>query len=213
MVSNLSREINKRITIELNRHIENLLWDYANSVLIPQLHHRITNEITREVIDKVLSEVVKGIRVEPLVVPPEQGPKVAQNTLKEIIVGATSILVTDPFFFHVPGDTNTEAYIADIFKVLPLSSLKQLTIIHSKPKDTSAIPIFKESLPTSIKLKLLRDSSIHDRIWIVNENKAYLVGTSFGGLGRKYSFILPLPDEDLVEFNKWVSKRIEQKLK
>jgi hypothetical protein len=213
IVSNLSKEIIRRLSFELERQIKNLLLEYLNSDLIPRLQHRITNDVTEEIFDQVIYKLMFKDRPNYQIAPPDTGNTRAKDTLKDILGGATSILVTDPFFFHVPGEINVEMYVAEILEVLPLSSLKQLTIIYSKPKGTTAINLFKDALPSSISMKLVSDSSIHDRIWVVNEKKAYLVGTSFGGLGKKYSFILPLPKKDLIEFRKWISKRLEAKVK
>ena len=41
---------------------------------------------------------------------------------------------------------------------------------------------------------------VHDRVWIKDFHSAYVVGTSFNGLGDKCAFILSLPEEDRRDF-------------
>jgi hypothetical protein len=78
--------------------------------------------------------------------------------------------------------------------------LKSLHVIfNSKRGNDTAI---KEEFEKVAKLSkcLLKKSDtdkIHDRIWIKNVKEAIVVGTSFGGLGKRLSFILELPNDDL----------------
>lgn len=41
---------------------------------------------------------------------------------------------------------------------------------------------------------------IHDRVWIKDKSRGWVVGTSFNGLGNKLAFLLDLPHDDLVKF-------------
>ncbi len=53
---------------------------------------------------------------------------------------------------------------------------------------------------------MYRTKTIHDRVWIVEGRKAFVVGTSFQGIGNKFSFILDLPNEDLEKFNIYLER-------
>jgi hypothetical protein len=53
---------------------------------------------------------------------------------------------------------------------------------------------------------MYKTKTIHDRVWIVEGRKAFVVGTSFQGIGNKFSFILDIPNVDLEIFNLHLEK-------
>ena len=55
-----------------------------------------------------------------------------------------------------------------------------------------------------IKLTCRKTDELHDRVWIVDSIRAYVIGASFNGLGNKCAFILELPEEDRRNFIKEV---------
>ena len=64
----------------------------------------------------------------------------------------------------------------------------------------------ENTLQQVVSLKLFVDYSLHDRVWIVNDNHAFIVGTSFGSIGKKVAFIIDLPNDDYISFKKHLMK-------
>ncbi|ELI5413254.1 TPA: hypothetical protein ACX3DO_004474 [Vibrio parahaemolyticus] len=97
-----------------------------------------------------------------------------------------------------------DCYVSDFMKAVSHKSIKELKIIFgSSYSDSQKVRReIEKSCPARVSfidLDKYENISIHDRIWIVDQKKAVLVGNSFGGLGMNaISFILPLPTEDLV---------------
>ena len=126
------------------------------------------------------------------------------NIIKDFIYKSKYLIIVDPYFFN---PTDKKNYIKEIQKTFIKPSITKLDI-YCLPGPTKKI---KEALQEickekNIQFNVYTSVSIHDRIIISDNEKAIVVGTSFGGLGNKYAFILPLPNEDLKNFKKELFK-------
>lgn len=65
------------------------------------------------------------------------------------------------------------------------------------------------TLSKEIEFELIKNDIIHDRVWLLDDKRAYYVGTSFGGLGKKVCFINRLPTKDVKGFMELVEKIIK----
>jgi hypothetical protein len=131
--------------------------------------------------------------------------KVARKKLRAKLLKAESLTICDPYLFAKPPKKNLETYLDNLLSVLPLKTLHFLVIVHDKEKgNPQLIREFKKRIPNTIKLSIRTNSTIHDRVWIVDKNTAFVVGTSFGGIGRRLSFLLDLPDDDLARFKRYL---------
>jgi len=132
----------------------------------------------------------------------------AVRHLKECLKGARQLTICDPYFLNAPRRTLPRDYVKRIETVLP-KTLKQLEIFVANGRRNKAVAREFNTLckSRSIKLSCLKTDDIHDRVWIADGLHAYVVGTSFNGLGNKCAFILPLPDEDKRLFIKEITSR------
>lgn len=132
--------------------------------------------------------------------------KSAKDTLRARLVGAGSLMICDPWILSLPkGISSSREYIAQLSSVLPTNSLRHLDIVFDKSKMTLGIAEeLVRKFSKTMTVTLHTDGSIHDRVWITDENRAYVVGTSFGGVGKKLAFILQLPPDDLEGFKKYL---------
>ena len=126
----------------------------------------------------------------------------AVNILTRKLVDAKEVTICDPYFFIKPEDEKDNEYIESLISVLPLKSLKKVNIFHQN-YEIDILRNFRRRIQShNILINMYRTKTIHDRVWIVEGKKAFVVGTSFQSLGgNKFSFILDLPDEDLETFN------------
>jgi hypothetical protein len=126
----------------------------------------------------------------------------AVNILTRKLVDAKEVTICDPYFFIKPEDEKDNEYIESLISVLPLKSLKKVNIFHQN-YEIDILRNFRRRIQShNILINIYRTKTIHDRVWIVEGKKAFVVGTSFQSLGgNKFSFILDLPDEDLETFN------------
>jgi hypothetical protein len=94
--------------------------------------------------------------------------------------------------------------------ILPLDTLAILHIFHQGGmKSHKYIRLFQDRINNyEIDLQIRVIHKVHDRIWVVDDNRGYLVGTSLNGFGKRLSFLVPLPNNDLEYFKEFVSKEV-----
>lgn len=107
---------------------------------------------------------------------------------------AKELIICDPYFLQPSGSFNINLAIPNSVTSIEL---------YVKPgsHDTEIISKLKDFCRgRNINLKCWETGEIHDRVWIADWDRAYVVGTSFNGLGNKLAFILKLPDNDKSDF-------------
>jgi len=130
----------------------------------------------------------------------------AKQSLKARLRDAEKLIICDRYIFNIPPETIESEYARQLVSVLPTKTLRQLDIVYGGRKSVSIVQELKKRLPRNVTLRLFANDSVHDRVWIVNENKAFTVGTSFGGIGKRVAFMLDLSDDDLADFKKHLAK-------
>lgn len=208
-------KIYNEITNDVLMRIKDEFNDRVMILIKREFEMNIAPYLMDSIVDRVISQMVNNGDVEfieeqicsPMVVPPNPNKTKAKQPLKELLNGAKTLLINDPYFFSVPLNINEEDYIKELLEILPLTTIEKITIIHQKTKHNSyAINIFESSIPKNIAIFRVIDDSIHDRVWLIDDTKAYLVGTSIGGIGNKLAFILPLPEEDIINIKSWFKR-------
>jgi hypothetical protein len=129
----------------------------------------------------------------------------AVDYLKKCLLGAKVLTICDPYFLQPYGKAQVQEYLEAITEVIPLKLPRIELFIRSEkrnPKVAEGLNEFCRNREPKIKIKCYETEEIHDRIWMVDYDKAYVVGTSFNGVGNKWSFILDLPKEDTQKFIK-----------
>jgi hypothetical protein len=107
--------------------------------------------------------------------------------------------------YHVSPD----AYADELISRLP-RGLHKLDVFHNPgPMKVIRRRVQAFADEAGIQLRNYPTEELHDRVWIRDGAQAKVVGTSFGGLGRKMAFVLDLPPADLEEFQHQL-RRIRQ---
>lgn len=114
------------------------------------------------------------------------------------------LTIIDPYFFKYG---NSKFSIPKQVMVDTLNGFNSLEILEIvTPTDYTVTK--KEKLEAEIKkvlprvqLNVIHTSGFHDRFWIMNENKGFIVGTSLNGMNNKHFFIQDdyLSDRDIQE--------------
>ncbi|MNG93141.1 hypothetical protein D3C79_520980 [compost metagenome] len=121
--------------------------------------------------------------------------------LSEKLIGAKSLSICDPYFLKKPKDAPPAQAAAEFIGILPttLQSLNLYVKPRIRDKDFSDYlnSMLKER---GVKLLVRKTEDVHDRVWVKDYEEAFVVGTSFNGLGNKCAFILDLPSEDRKQF-------------
>lgn len=143
----------------------------------------------------------------------EEGKRTeALAILKDKFRGSEELIIIDAYFFVSPSEVTKEELINEILDTLP-NSLEKLLIISSIKNNFTIIynefkRKFKRRFP-NCQLDVILLSKIHDRVWINNNNNYLIVGTSFNGLGKSFSFIYSLQmDENKINVNNYFIKKI-----
>ncbi|MNT57386.1 hypothetical protein D3C86_1693840 [compost metagenome] len=117
------------------------------------------------------------------------------------MIGAKSLSICDPYFLKKPKDAPPAQAAAEFIGILPttLQSLNLYVKPRIRDKDFSDYlnSMLKER---GVKLLVRKTEDVHDRVWVKDYEEAFVVGTSFNGLGNKCAFILDLPSEDRKQF-------------
>jgi|TARA_R110001592_G_scaffold147042_4_gene371474 hypothetical protein len=121
--------------------------------------------------------------------------------LSEKLKGAKSLTICDPYFLKKYKGASPSETAIEFVGILP-KSLKTLDLyVKPRIRDKEFADCLNSELQkTGIKLLSRKTEEIHDRVWIKDFNDAFVVGTSFNGLGNKCAFILDLPQEDQRQF-------------
>lgn len=132
--------------------------------------------------------------------------KPALKNLGGWLKDAKKLVIVDPYILHGNTQESTEQErslcndpVKDLLKLL--KNTKELDIFHFKDPPKKILSDLKKGF-SSGHLRTFETSKIHDRVWIKNSNEARVIGTSFGGIGKKLAFMLDLPKEDLDLFLK-----------
>ena len=97
------------------------------------------------------------------------------------------LTIIDPYFFNSGKLSLAEKpTILEILK--PFNQLEKLEIITKKNYNKANFEWYKKSLK-NVDITVIAEENFHDRFWIIDENKAFIVGTSVNGFGNKHFFI------------------------
>lgn len=131
--------------------------------------------------------------------------------LRRWLSGAERLIIADPYLLQ--GDptswgwsklsksqkkSKAEEYAEEINRTL--GGVEELDVFHLPDPPSEVAKAMKKIAFNGRKHRLFSTTEIHDRVWIKDAKEARVVGTSFGGIGRKLAFILPLPEGDLKAF-------------
>ena len=123
--------------------------------------------------------------------------------------GTTKLIVIDPYAYA--GESRESGrYVSELAKAAHLPELKALHVVFSSSRGNTALirkGIARVARESGAKFTDTDSDLIHDRIWIADRERALVVGTSFGGLGSKAAFLLPLPGIDLKELLRFLDER------
>lgn len=119
--------------------------------------------------------------------------------------GAKQLVICDPYFLQSNSKKSKADYLAGIDDVIP-KTVKVLELyVKPRKRDAEVAAGFtKLCKDRGIKLTCRKTEELHDRVWIVDSIRAFVVGASFNGLGNKCAFILELPEQDRRNFIKEV---------
>jgi hypothetical protein len=110
--------------------------------------------------------------------------------IRDFTRDAEQLVVVDPY-----------VYAGEFSKAARIGS-KSLTSIHivfsSHHGNTKSIKdgLSERAYAAQVRLTDHDTDKIHDRVWIADGKRGLVVGTSFGGLGTRAAFLLPLPIAD-----------------
>jgi len=118
--------------------------------------------------------------------------------------GSKKLIICDPYFYSFDKPKKhfkTLSNYIEFLKELMPNGLKELDIFHFEGPNRAILKAFSDYCKKkSIKLRNYPTGAIHDRVIIKDNNKAKMLGTSFGGLGNKIAFFVDLPDDDIALF-------------
>ncbi len=129
----------------------------------------------------------------------------AIHYLRDGLSGAKQLVICDPYFLLSNNKNSKTEYLAGIDAVIPQTVKTIELYVKPRKRDAEVAAGFtKLCKDRGIKLTCRKTEELHDRVWIVDSTRAFVVGASFNGLGNKCAFILELPEQDRRNFIKEV---------
>lgn len=129
----------------------------------------------------------------------------AIDYMRSGFAGAKQLVICDPYFLLSNSKTSKVDYLAGIDNVIPKTVNSIELYVKPRKRDADVAAGFtKLCQDRGIKLTCRKTDELHDRVWIVDSTRAFVIGASFNGLGDKCAFILELPEEDRRNFIKEV---------
>jgi hypothetical protein len=125
------------------------------------------------------------------------------GTLRSMLIAlapSRSLILIDNYIFprNLPDKQGYLRMFKDIFGPV-VGSVKEVRFVTLPTHDKSLYQDVTQLLISFNPQLLVRCSTtrdFHDRFWIADEAKGLLIGTSLNGIGRKYSVVDNLRDED-----------------
>jgi hypothetical protein len=129
--------------------------------------------------------------------------------LREFTRDVVHVTVIDPYIYWRQEAAELSNYVEAFAQSICLDTntrLDSIQIIYYKNKrDQQCRTAIVERIKSAGKDFSDRQTKvIHDRVWIMDDTRAIVTGTSLNGIGCKLAFILELPDEDLQVLKKFL---------
>lgn len=136
----------------------------------------------------------------------EQSEKIEtlSNYLEDIEAENGDLTIIDPYLFPKKSNDSYEDFIIGVLNSINLKSIQFITSKGNHNQDLFN-NIKDKCNCKNINLDFTDD--YHDRLWIANRRKAFIMGTSLNGLGKKISLIDFINEEDLQDIIKDLDKR------
>ena len=98
------------------------------------------------------------------------------------------LTIIDPYFFSRGKFGDTQDVISDILS--PFNGyIKELEVVTSKRNYNRTIYDAVVKNLDFLKITVIHENDFHDRFWIIDEKKAFVVGTSINSFGNKHFYI------------------------
>jgi hypothetical protein len=110
-----------------------------------------------------------------------------------------TLLITDPYLFNCwESDRWYPPFLEQVLAPLYAQVQQIIVLVEAGKCKTHLVRHFKQHAQTQgCQLRVFTCEHYHDRIWLSSATKqAIYIGNSLTGIGKKYTFINPLPKED-----------------
>lgn len=130
-----------------------------------------------------------------LVRPSVEGRQDALSHVRSWLKGGERVLVCDPYLFKEPTAAypSNEAYVEALLRLLP-SSARDVTLCFDGYAEAIRKLLWPR-LKEGRNVTLVNTNRVHDR-FVSRDGAVKIVGTSFGGLGNKFSVVADLNADD-----------------
>lgn len=130
-----------------------------------------------------------------------QGRAEAIQYLRGGFSGAKQLIICDPYFLLSNSKLSKQDYLSGISAAIPTTVKNIELYVKPRKRDADVAVGFTDMCKErGIRLTCRKTDELHDRVWIMDATRAFVVGASFNGLGNKPAFILELPEEDRRRF-------------
>jgi hypothetical protein len=165
-------------------------------------------ECQKMLVEEGISSILSMIRLQESVLPVAKSIDERDLIVKTLTSQIDSlnplseIIIIDPFFFSV---TSAEliGYLKTLKDILGTSipEISRIRFITKPNYDKNvkiAITEMLVMLNPNLQVITSTTKEFHDRIWIIDRNKAMFIGTSLNGIGKKYALTDYVNSQDVI---------------
>jgi len=131
----------------------------------------------------------------------QAGPDAGRGAFREMrrwLAGAQRVELCDPFLMKFPPSpmfASVEEYAQALGNIFP-PSVKHVDLFYNG-YSKKVRPSVKRQLKEGRRLIEFNRCAIHDRFVVKDGREGKLIGTSFGGFGKKFFALIDLPSSDV----------------
>lgn len=115
------------------------------------------------------------------------------------------LLIIDPYLFPTPDPNHPDphylSYVESIIgnTLIKIDRLRIVTLTNRHVATETAFTTMAQGKKGTLSIALKHTNAFHDRFWIADGDRGLFVGTSLNSIGRRYSLVDYLRDEDAAD--------------
>jgi hypothetical protein len=159
-------------------------------------------KIRDAILDKGISCFINAIDLKEAVLPDNTAREDLVDNLRYMvrnIQANNELLLIDPYLFPKNGDADYIPYLGLVFGTA-IGNISWLKIATKQDRHGPTEAAFRKMVldkKPGIIISIKYTEVFHDRFWIADQSRGLFVGTSLNGIGKRYSLVDYLREEDV----------------
>jgi len=191
--------------------IANILKSKGFDISFTSEEIRLMLRTKKYILENGITNILSTELLQEETLPDNTSRDVLLNVLKYKLlqINATDkITIIDSFLYPNNPDSDYEDFFIEIFKkeIKSCAEIEIITKVNRNIGLESNLDCKIKQINPNINIIHKYSDEFHDRFWIANDSVGLFIGTSLNGIGRKYSIIDYLRDNDVTDIVNKIKK-------